>query len=224
MIVEPVIQDTHKLLPSYLIHLDSLDGINSVTLSAEHTVLKMNEMILTFMKSIPYGRVWNLVILTNRCGGVRVSNTTELSKAVHHILHLLFYHFWFITGTHDIQNVYISNSNVNEIRVSCEFLTGSLASGLLVILYTLQTDSFVYYWVIPRLHSNVHIIEKTLNNLPGNLYSVSVFTIMANGLPFTRAATVPKTLSLVGHESKLNKPVPCPPSFIRDLLVCVTSK
>ena len=59
-------------------------------------------------------------------------------------------------------------------------------------------DSDSYYHIATRDGSDIQ--EATITGIAGGEYSVSVFVVEENGLPFERAATVPSPLSV--EESK----------------------
>ena len=48
-------------------------------------------------------------------------------------------------GTHDIQNISVSSSQPGEVRVTGDFIDGSTATGVLLILYSLTNDSDIHY-------------------------------------------------------------------------------
>ena len=50
-----------------------------------------------------------------------------------------------LTGTHDLQNISVSSPLPGTVRVSGNFLQGSAATGVLVIVYSLCNDSNVHY-------------------------------------------------------------------------------
>ena len=75
------------------------------------------------------------------------------------------------------------------VRVTGDFIEGSTATGVLLIVYSIQTD--IQYNI-----NSEHQDENTViivNGLTGGQYGVSVFD-MENGLPFSRVATLPQLL------------------------------
>ena len=90
----------------------------------------------------------------------------------------------------------MSSSSPGEIGVTGDFIPGSLAIGILVLIYS--ADNIINYHFIPRFS----IPMSFLTNLPRGQYKVSVFVIEGNGLPFNRSATIPRKISLT--ESKLH--------------------
>ena len=98
-----------------------------------------------------------------------------------------------ILGTHDIQNISVSSPLPGTVRVTGDFIQGSTATGLLVIVYSLSNDSNVYYNSYQR--SNDQSIEATVvtDRLTSSQYGVSVF-VLDDSVPFSRAATSPQLL------------------------------
>ena len=84
------------------------------------------------------------------------------------------------------------------INVTGDFIPGSLAIGILIVVYLADNDSntIKYHFVH---HSNIHR-TITMINLPGGQYKVSIFVIEGNGLPFNRSATTPRNVSLIEHK------------------------
>ena len=66
-----------------------------------------------------------------------------------------------------------------------DFIDGSTATGLLIIIYSLTNDSDVHY--IAGGHNS---------GLADSEYSISVFVVEENGLPFERVATSPKLVAV----------------------------
>ena len=88
------------------------------------------------------------------------------------------------TGTHDIQNVSVTSSErTGEPQVFGDFVTGTSATGALVIVYS---DELTRYHLAPRGGS--WRLDTTIPNLPSGTYKVSVFTIEEDGLPFERVS------------------------------------
>ena len=87
------------------------------------------------------------------------------------------------------------NSGGGEISVTGDFIPGSLAIGILIVVYSADDDSEsnIDYRFIHR--SNVHT-TTCMTNLPSGRYEVSVFVVERNGLPFNRSATTPRDISL----------------------------
>ena len=74
-----------------------------------------------------------------------------------------------------------------------DFTDQTTVTGVLLIVYSLNNDSNVYYFAIDKGSEqdfDVHVsVTKTE-------YRVSVFT-MENGLPFPRVVTLPQVISVV---------------------------
>ena len=100
-----------------------------------------------------------------------------------------------ILGTHDIQNISVStNIPSSSVVITSDFVSGSQASGIFTIVYSLTEDSDVHYSINTRLE-NQHRLVAELKGLPMNKYNVSVFTLM-DGVPFKRAATTSKSITV----------------------------
>ena len=85
-----------------------------------------------------------------------------------------------------------------EVRVTGDFIDGSTATGLLIIIYSLTSYSGVHYisedtGSMLQQPRNVHI---SVPDLAGGEYSISVFVVEENGLPFERVATSPKLVTV----------------------------
>ena len=102
------------------------------------------------------------------------------------------------TGTHDIQSIEVRESN--GIFVTGESLNGSQVSGIFTIAYSLTEDYDVHYSISKQVRNQQRIVTK-INQLPGNKYNVSAFSLV-NGLPFTRAATKPQSVILSNVKGK----------------------
>ena len=81
-----------------------------------------------------------------------------------------------------------------------DFIPGSSAIGILIVVYSADSESNIDYHFIHR--SNVHT-TTSVTNLPSGQYEVSVFVVEGNGFPFNRSATTPRNLSLIS-ERKLH--------------------
>ena len=79
------------------------------------------------------------------------------------------------------------------VRVTGDFIQGSTATGVLVIIFSQSDDSNIHYYSGEQLQ----IVENqiTVNGLTGGQYGVSVFA-MEIRLPFSRAAALPQFLQL----------------------------
>ena len=73
------------------------------------------------------------------------------------------------------------------MKVSCGFIEGSEAAGVLVIAYSTTDPSDLHYQVIPR--NGQQSVETVLSCLPGETYNVLLFVISKDGLPLSIPAT-----------------------------------
>ena len=73
------------------------------------------------------------------------------------------------------------------MKVSCRFIEGSVAAGVLVIAYSTSDPTDIYYQVIPR--NGQRSIETVLSCLQGETYNVLLFVISQDGLPLSFPAT-----------------------------------
>ena len=85
-----------------------------------------------------------------------------------------------------------SSLNPGEVRVTGSFTNDPRATGVLVIV---SRDSEVIYHKATREDSD-KIIETVISGLAGGEYSVSVFVLEDNGLPFGRVATLPQPVAV----------------------------
>ena len=106
-----------------------------------------------------------------------------------------------ITGTHDIQNVTVTSSPVGQIRVTGDFVDGSTATGVLLVIYSLDNDSDVYYNIIDKEADGNIRMDIMLTDLTGSQHRVSVFAL-ENGLPFPRVVTLPKNATVGNNNSR----------------------
>ena len=78
----------------------------------------------------------------------------------------------------------------SEVRVTGDFINGSTATGLLIMVYSLTDDSDVNY----IYNSYEQSIVASMTGLTGSQYGVSVFVVEENGLPFSRVAAIPNLI------------------------------
>ena len=95
-------------------------------------------------------------------------------------------------GTHDIQNVSVSSRIPGQIRVTGEFIQESMATGVLVAVIN---ATYSEHHLISRDDSR-NGIDGVISELPGGQYTVSVFVVSEDGLPFHRVATKPRRTSV----------------------------
>ena len=80
-----------------------------------------------------------------------------------------------------------------EVRVTGDFINGSTATGLLIIIYSLTNDSDVHYITGGSTSQQPSV---SVPGLAGGEYGISVFVVEENGLPFKRVATSPKLVAV----------------------------
>ena len=94
-------------------------------------------------------------------------------------------------GTHDIQNISVSSPLPGQVRVTGDFIEGSTATGVLLIIYARANDSNVHY----ILSNTTQNIDARVAGLTGTEYEVSTYAL-ENGLPFPRAVGLPQLVSV----------------------------
>ena len=102
-----------------------------------------------------------------------------------------------ITGTHDIQNVTIESLQPSEIRVKGDFIDQAMATGVLMIIYSLNNDADIQY--IETDNGSEQDFDVTVTGLIGTEYGVSIFAL-ENGLPFPRVVTMPKDTTVASDK------------------------
>ena len=95
-------------------------------------------------------------------------------------------------GTHDIQNVSVSSPIPDQVSVTGEFIQGSRTTGVLI---TAVSETGLEHHLISRNDSG-NGIDGVISGLPGGQYTVSVFVVSKDGLPFERAATKPRRITV----------------------------
>ena len=96
-----------------------------------------------------------------------------------------------LPGTHAIQNISVSSPLSGQVRVTGDFVQGSTATGVLIIVYTLINDSDIHY-----ISDNTnHSVDVRVSGLSGTEYNISTYTL-EDDLPFSRAVGLPKNVSL----------------------------
>ena len=93
-------------------------------------------------------------------------------------------------GTHDIQNVVASSQLPGQISVTGEFISGATATGVLVIVYSLNSSSSQDIHYIAK-QAKFDKISLNVTGLTGAEYGVSMFAL-DNGLPFPRVVASPR--------------------------------
>ena len=100
-------------------------------------------------------------------------------------------------GTHNVQAVVYHNA-LGEIVVSGYCIEDSMASGMLVIIYSQDKLSDIHYIHIV-CSSETGVASKALRTTKGS-HSISIFSIEKGGLPFHRAAKRPTTVLSTGSK------------------------
>ena len=101
-----------------------------------------------------------------------------------------------LPGTHDIQYISVTSPQPGEVRVTGDFIGGSTATGLLIIIYSLTNDSNVHYITGGSMLQQQRNVHVSVTSLAGGEYGISVFVVEENGLPFERVATSPKLVAV----------------------------
>ena len=86
-------------------------------------------------------------------------------------------------GTFAVHNISATSGAPGELRVNGDFIANTSAVGMLAIVYSTGNDSDIHYTEV-RLPQT----EIQLAGLSGDTYSISVFTLEENGLPFNQSA------------------------------------
>ena len=107
---------------------------------------------------------------------------------------IIIVYFTNFEGTHDIQNISVNSFHPGEISVTGDFINGSSARDVLIIIYS---DSRGDVYCILRFPTNAQDkLTTAVSGLPSGLYIVSVFVVADNGLPFNNSATTLKIVSV----------------------------
>ena len=88
----------------------------------------------------------------------------------------------------------ITSPSAGTIRIASYFISGSPATGVLVAVLN---SSKVSFHLLRRKENELHN-EWVLSNVRGGHHMVSVFVVEQNGLPFSRAATIPQNILVNG--------------------------
>ena len=102
-----------------------------------------------------------------------------------------------ILGTHDIQNIISISPHPGQISITGNFVDGSTATGVFLIVYSLTNESDIHYHAISKGNNNISI---NVTGLTGTEYGVSIFTL-ENCLPFPRVVTSPRTVVILAASS-----------------------
>ena len=105
-------------------------------------------------------------------------------------------------GTHDIQNISVSSPQLGEIRVTSDFIDGSTATGVLLILYSPTNDSDIHY--VLENYEQSRSIDINVTALTSTQYGVSTF-VLDNDQVFPRVVALPEhvTVQSIGQTGRL---------------------
>ena len=83
------------------------------------------------------------------------------------------------------------------------FIDGSTATGMFLIVYSLTNESDIHYHAINKGNEQNNKLNISINvtGLAGTEYGISVFAL-ENGLPFPRVVTSPRTVILATSSDK----------------------
>ena len=102
--------------------------------------------------------------------------------------------FQYPLGTHDVQNISMTSPHPGKVRVTGNWIRGSNARGVLVIVYNATN---AHYHVLERKHED-HL-DANMTVLLGGEYNASVFVMQVNGELCNRAALQPIPVSVTAH-------------------------
>ena len=103
----------------------------------------------------------------------------------------------FMIGTHDIQNISVSSPQPGEIRVTGDFIDGSTATGVLLILYSITKNSDIQYVI--ENYEQSRSIDINVTSLTSTQYGVSTF-VLDNGQIFPRVVALPEYVTVQSIE------------------------
>ena len=98
-------------------------------------------------------------------------------------------------GTHDVQNVVASSQLPGQISVNGELISGATATGVLVVVYSLNSSSSQDIHYIAK-QAKGDRISVNVTGLTGAEYGVSTFAL-ENGLPLPSVVISPKIIILL---------------------------
>jgi hypothetical protein len=82
--------------------------------------------------------------------------------------------------------------------VTGDIIPGSPSIGILVIIYSLGSDSNICYNMIEHAEVQQPRMYPVVTGLPMDEYKVVIFVVEEDGKPFPRAAATPKTVRING--------------------------
>ena len=144
-------------------------------------------IVLTVVCPFPVNRIYYVGMWAFRCFNHPLSDSFEMS-------------------THKVQIQSVSNSSTSgEVVVTGKYANGSdyaQVAALLLIAYSqTNNDSEVHYYLNSYQPKDQPKIQVNLTGLPGGTYAVAVFVVNEEGLPFHRAAGVPKHVQVADKHS-----------------------
>jgi hypothetical protein len=93
-----------------------------------------------------------------------------------------------------VQDISITGSFSDTIRITGNFIPDSPAAGVVVAVLSISEVSF---YLLRRERNRLHN-EGILSNVRGGQHMVSVFVMDQTGLPFNKAATIPQNVVVNG--------------------------
>ena len=96
------------------------------------------------------------------------------------------------SGTHDIQNISVSSPQPGEVSVTGDFIDGSTAIGVLAVI--VYNEPEIIYLLVERRSNIILHFDDTIQGVVGGEHSISFFVVEESGLPFSRTASMPKTV------------------------------
>ena len=105
------------------------------------------------------------------------------------------YETYHIVGTHHIQNIISISSHPGQISITGNFIDGSTATGVFLIVYSFTNESDIHYHAIHKGNeqNNNISIKFNVTGLTESEYGISVFTL-ENCVPFPRVVASPRTV------------------------------
>ena len=105
-----------------------------------------------------------------------------------------------VLGTHDIQNISVTSTQPGGIRVTGDFIEGSTAAGVLVIIYNPSDSNSNAPLYIQSSVSEGRNVTVDIGGLAIGRFGLSAFVVLEDGLPFTNVATKPRFVSVTNSE------------------------
>ena len=85
------------------------------------------------------------------------------SRFLNHYYPGLKFNVVFILGTHDIQNIIAISPHPGQISIMGNFIDGSIATGVLLIVYSLTNESDIHYHAINKENEKNNNISIKFN-------------------------------------------------------------